>query len=42
MFLWVEGQDVDCRGVKDTSFALNIELAGGKGKINGKTKQDEE
>ena len=42
MFIWVEGQDADCRGVKDVSFALNIELAGGKGKINGKTKQDEE
>ncbi|MBR2890069.1 MAG: hypothetical protein IKC09_07330 [Oscillospiraceae bacterium] len=29
MFIWLEGQDVDCTSSTDSSFAVNIELAGG-------------
>ena len=30
MFIWLEGQDVDCvDSVRSSSFAVNIELAGG-------------
>lgn len=42
MFVWIEGQDVDCiSGEGETSFALGIELAGSQVSINGKTKQED-
>ena len=31
MFIWVEGQDLDCmRSLNEISFALGLELAGSK------------
>lgn len=31
MFIWLEGQDVDCVNSEASKFAVNIELAGGSG-----------
>ena len=42
MFVWIEGQDVDCvSGEGETSFALGIELAGSQISINERTKQED-
>lgn len=42
MFVWIEGQDVDCAGITtETSFALGIELAGSQIRTNGKTRQED-
>ena len=28
MFVWIEGQDVDCTGAEAVDFAISVELAG--------------
>ena len=41
MFVWLEGQDADCKGIEGTAtFSLGIELAGSQIAANEKTKQE--
>jgi hypothetical protein len=40
MFVWIEGQDVDCIGSKgDISFTMGVEFAGSQIGTDGKSKQ---